>query len=176
MREQFNKLGTAIDYYQVEWEADQLKYHAVFKGWKGLSLAAELNTENYEALAKRANWLGMLLESDSFSRAMLAAGVPLTTIKVCDDPDVPYQGKACLGLIVPPSMHDSVCDVAVRRFTQTACLLEVCAKGVVCIMRAFVMVGGLGPSSLCPTGVLTIARCHSSLFGLWLGSGGGVGF
>jgi nucleoside diphosphate kinase len=126
MREQFTKPGTAIYYYQVEWDADQLKWedfrgkvlggtdpktacptslrHAVFKGWKGLGLAAEPNTGNngvhasaspFEALAERANWLGMPLESDSFGRAMLASGVPLTTIKAwCDDPAVPYQGKA----------------------------------------------------------------------------------
>ena len=58
MREQFTKPGTAIYYYQVEWDADQLKWedfrgkvlggtdpktacptslrHIVFKGWKGL--------------------------------------------------------------------------------------------------------------------------------------------
>ena len=37
----------------------------------------------------------MPLEFNSFGRAMLATGVPLTTIKAeCDDPAVPYLGKA----------------------------------------------------------------------------------
>ena len=77
--------------------------HAVFKGWKGLGLAAEPNTGNnrvhasaspFEALAERANWLGGPLGSDSFFRAMLASMLPLTTIKAwCDDPAVPSGGK-----------------------------------------------------------------------------------
>merc|ERR1712064_82345 len=66
MREQFTKPGTQIYYYQVEWDADQLKWedfrgkvlggtdpktafptslrHSVFKGWKGLGLETEPNT------------------------------------------------------------------------------------------------------------------------------------
>ena len=79
--------------------------HAVFKGWKGLGLAAEPNTENngvhasaspFEALAERANWLGMpfgvrqLRSSDAGHRS-----ATLTTIKAwCDDPAVPHQNKA----------------------------------------------------------------------------------
>ena len=91
--------------------------HAVFKGWQGVGLAAEPNTGNngvhasaspFEALAERANRLGMTLESDSFGQAMLAAGVPLTTIKAwCDDPAVPYQGKA-------QSLFDLVVDLDSR--------------------------------------------------------------
>ena len=51
---------------------------------RGLGFAAEPNTGTngvhasaspFEALAERANWLGMPLESDSFGRAMLATGV-----------------------------------------------------------------------------------------------------
>ena len=104
---------TAIYCHQVEWDADQLKWED-FRGkvlggtdpktaCKGLGLA-ELNTGNngvhdfaspFGSLAEYANWLGMPLESDSFGRAMLATGVVLTTIKAwCDDPAVPYQGKA----------------------------------------------------------------------------------
>ena len=57
--------------------------YALFKGWNGLGLAAELNVENngvhasakpFEALAERANRLGMPLECDSFGRALLATG------------------------------------------------------------------------------------------------------
>merc|ERR1712136_270642 len=77
--------------------------HSVFKGWKGLGLDSEPNTGNnavhasaspFEALAERANWLGMPLETDRYGRAMLASGVPLATIQAwCDDPAVPFEGK-----------------------------------------------------------------------------------
>ena len=77
--------------------------HSVFKGWKGLGLETEPNTGNnavhasaspFEALAERANWLGMPLETDRYGRAMLASGVPLATIQAwCDDPAVPFEGK-----------------------------------------------------------------------------------
>ena len=55
----------------------------MFMGWKGLGFAAELNIGNhlehasaspFEALAKRANWLGVPSEFDCFGRAMLATG------------------------------------------------------------------------------------------------------
>ena len=55
----------------------------MFMGWKGLGLAAELNIGNnlehasaspFEALAKRANWLGVPSELYCFGRAMLATG------------------------------------------------------------------------------------------------------
>ena len=63
----------------------------------------------FEALAERANWLGMPLKSNDFGRVMLATGVPLTTIKAwCDDPDVPYQDKA-------QSWFDLVEDLDSRR-------------------------------------------------------------
>ena len=75
----------------------------LFMGWKELGFAAELNIGNnevhasaslFEALAERANWLGMPLESNSFGRAMLATGVPLTTTKAeCDDPAVPTWAR-----------------------------------------------------------------------------------
>ena len=77
--------------------------YTVFKGWKGLGLAAEPNTGNngvhasaspFGALAERANWLGMPWESDIRS-SDAGFRVPLTTIKTwCDEPAVPFQGKA----------------------------------------------------------------------------------
>ena len=41
-------------------------------------------------------------------------------------------------------------------FTQVRRGVRVVQDGVVCMMRAFGMVGELGPSSLCPTGVLPL--------------------
>jgi len=75
----------------------------VFRMWKQLGLASEPNTGNnglhasaspFEALAERANWLGVPLKDDYFGKAMLAKGVPLATIKAwSDDPAVQFQGK-----------------------------------------------------------------------------------
>ena len=102
IREQFTEPGTAIYYQQFEWNAgsaqlgglprkglrrhqleDHLSHVPSLRRVQGLSLDAELNIGNnevqafagsFEALANRANWLGMLLETNSFGRAMLAAG------------------------------------------------------------------------------------------------------
>ena len=41
-------------------------------------------------------------------------------------------------------------------FTQVRKDVRVVQDGVVCMMRAFGMVGELGPSSLCPTGVFPL--------------------
>ena len=41
-------------------------------------------------------------------------------------------------------------------FTQVRKGVRVVQDGVVCMMRAFGMLGELGPSSLCPTGVLPL--------------------
>uniref|UniRef100_A0A7S0ZRE8 Nucleoside-diphosphate kinase n=1 Tax=Noctiluca scintillans TaxID=2966 RepID=A0A7S0ZRE8_NOCSC len=78
--------------------------NAVFRGWQGLGLDSEPNTGNnglhasaspLEALAERANWLGMPIESDMYGRAMLATGVPLEVIKAwCEDPAVRFEGKS----------------------------------------------------------------------------------
>merc|ERR1712060_82047 len=77
--------------------------NAIFRGWKNLELTSEPNTGNnglhasaspFEALAERANWLGIPLTQDYFGKAMLASGVPLASIKAwCDDPAVNFQGK-----------------------------------------------------------------------------------
>jgi len=77
--------------------------NAVYKNWKALSLDSEPNTGNnglhasaspFEALAERANWLGVPIERDFYGKAMLALGIPMGTIKAwCDDPAVPFQGK-----------------------------------------------------------------------------------
>ena len=177
IREQFTKLGTAIYYQQVEWRADQLKLedfhgkglggtdptslrYVVFKGWKGLVFAAELNVEHngahasarpVEALAERANWFGMPWESDSFGRALLATGLPLTTIKAeCDDPVVPDQirlsflfdlvgGLGQPGLSEEECLHQCTLQSATSGSVvspRRACLPEVSEIGVVCMMRA----------------------------------------
>eukprot|EP00419_Tripos_fusus_P024836 CAMPEP_0172707794 /NCGR_PEP_ID=MMETSP1074-20121228/50182_1 /TAXON_ID=2916 /ORGANISM="Ceratium fusus, Strain PA161109" /LENGTH=392 /DNA_ID=CAMNT_0013530653 /DNA_START=48 /DNA_END=1226 /DNA_ORIENTATION=- len=77
--------------------------HAIFKNWKDLSLDSEPNTGNngvhasaspLEALAERANWLGVAIEKDYFGKAMLASGIPMGTIKAwCEDPAVSFEGK-----------------------------------------------------------------------------------
>lgn len=77
--------------------------HAIFKNWKDLSLDSEPNTGNngvhasaspFEALAERANWLGVSIEKDYFGKAMLALGIPIGTIKDwCEDPAVSFEGK-----------------------------------------------------------------------------------
>lgn len=75
----------------------------IFRTWKALGLTSEPNTGNnglhasaspFEALAERSNWLGVPINKDYFGLAMLASGVPLSTIKAwSDDPAVMFQGK-----------------------------------------------------------------------------------
>eukprot|EP00933_Yihiella_yeosuensis_P002528 TRINITY_DN1042_c0_g2_i1.p1 TRINITY_DN1042_c0_g2~~TRINITY_DN1042_c0_g2_i1.p1 ORF type:complete len:379 (-),score=112.69 TRINITY_DN1042_c0_g2_i1:135-1271(-) len=75
----------------------------IFKGWKDLKLASEPNTGNngvhasaspFEALAERANWLGVPMEKDYFGKAMIALGIPLSVIQSwSEDPAVMFQGK-----------------------------------------------------------------------------------
>ena len=106
----------------------------------------------FEALAERANWLGVLLESDSFGRAMLATRVPLTTTKAeCDDPVRALPGKAQFlfdlgGGLGQPGLSEEEClhQYTVQSATsgtvvspRRACLPEVSEVGVVCMMRAF---------------------------------------
>jgi len=77
--------------------------NAVFRGWKGLELTSEPNTGNnglhasaspFEALAERTNWLGASIEKDFFGKAMIALGVPASTIAAwSQDPAVTFQGK-----------------------------------------------------------------------------------
>ena len=69
--------------------------YAVFKGWKGWASLPNTTLRTTVCTPPlNRYWLGMPLESDSFGRAMLATGVPLTTIKAeCDDPVVPYQRR-----------------------------------------------------------------------------------
>jgi len=77
--------------------------HAIYQRWRELQLASEPNTGNnglhasaspFEALAERANWLGADIETDYFGKAMLAMGVPLSSIKAwSDDPAVSFNGK-----------------------------------------------------------------------------------
>ena len=124
MREQFTKFVTAIYCHQVEWDAD-------FRGDR-LKTSVHAFASPFKAPAERANWLGMPVKSDDFGRAVLATGVPRTTIKAwCDDLDVSYQGKA-----------QSWFDLVEER------------DGVVCMMRAFGSGGRFGPiitlSHRCP--------------------------
>jgi len=75
----------------------------IFCKWKSLGLTSEPNTGNnglhasaspFEALAERVNWLGASLPQDYYGKAMLASGVPQSTIKYWfDDPAVKFEGK-----------------------------------------------------------------------------------
>merc|ERR1712217_272225 len=75
----------------------------IYQHWQSLGLSSEPNTGNnglhasaspFEALAERANWLGIPLTQDYFGKAMLACGVTLADIKSwCDDPAVNFEGK-----------------------------------------------------------------------------------
>merc|ERR1712078_721996 len=83
-------------------DADAMR-HYIYKNWKDLGLSSEPNTGNnglhasaspFEAMAERSNWLGVPINKDYFGLAMLASGVPLSTIKAwSDDPAVMFQGK-----------------------------------------------------------------------------------
>ena len=80
----------------------------MFMGWKGLGLAAELNIGNnlghasarpFEALAKRANWLGIAFGIKQLRSSDAGYRVPLTTTEAeCDDPVVLYKVRlsSCL--------------------------------------------------------------------------------
>jgi nucleoside diphosphate kinase len=95
-----NKLLGATD--PAAADVDSMRHH-IFKNWKELGLSSEPNTGSnglhasaspFEALAERTNWLGNAIEEDYFCKAMLAAGVPLATIKEwCSDPAVSFAGK-----------------------------------------------------------------------------------
>ena len=73
------------------------------KDWRSLGLAkcpdtgdngVHASASPFEALAERANWLGVPISEDSYGRALLAAGVPLATIEHwCADPPVSFEGK-----------------------------------------------------------------------------------
>lgn len=68
--------------------------------WEALGLASAPNVGDnavhasaspFEALAERMNWLGASLETDSFGKALLEAGVPARMIRVWSvDPQVNY--------------------------------------------------------------------------------------
>jgi len=77
--------------------------HGIFKAWTDLGLKSEPTTgENglhasaspFEALAERTNWLRMSPEKDFYGKAMLALGIPMSTIlSWSQDPAVMFQGK-----------------------------------------------------------------------------------
>lgn len=48
----------------------------------------------FEGLAERANWLSLPIETDFFGKALLASGIPLSTIEEwCKDPAVNFEGR-----------------------------------------------------------------------------------
>jgi len=75
----------------------------IFQGWEALGLPACPDTGDngvhasaspFEALAERANWLATPIEVDFFGKALLASGVPLSTIQEgCTDPLVNFEDQ-----------------------------------------------------------------------------------
>merc|ERR1712151_309004 len=75
----------------------------IFNSWSPLGLQAMPDTGDngvhasaspFEALAERANWLNMSIEADFFGKALLASGLPLSTIQEwCSDPIVSFEEK-----------------------------------------------------------------------------------
>jgi len=75
----------------------------IFSKWKSLGLESEPNVGDngvhasaspFEAMAERLNWVGATLESDPFGKAMLASGIPKSTImEWTKDPQVAFEGK-----------------------------------------------------------------------------------
>eukprot|EP00443_Scrippsiella_acuminata_P048683 CAMPEP_0115330522 /NCGR_PEP_ID=MMETSP0270-20121206/85816_1 /TAXON_ID=71861 /ORGANISM="Scrippsiella trochoidea, Strain CCMP3099" /LENGTH=514 /DNA_ID=CAMNT_0002751231 /DNA_START=46 /DNA_END=1590 /DNA_ORIENTATION=- len=75
----------------------------IFKSWEALGLVTCPDTGDngvhasaspFEALAERANWLNLPIESDFFGKALLASGLPLSTIQEwCSDPLVSFEDK-----------------------------------------------------------------------------------
>lgn len=77
--------------------------NTIYLNWHELGLQACPDTGDngvhasaspFEALAERANWLNMSIESDFFGKALLASGLPLSMIEEwCKDPAVHFEGK-----------------------------------------------------------------------------------
>jgi len=77
--------------------------HSIFVSWESLGLISCPDTGDngvhasaspFEALAERANWLNMSIESDFFGKALMANGLPLPMIEEwCKDPAVDFQQK-----------------------------------------------------------------------------------
>jgi len=74
----------------------------IFQDWQALKLSSVPNTGDngvhasaspFEALAERANWLGVPITGDRYGKALLASGVPLSMVKAwTDDPPVNFEG------------------------------------------------------------------------------------
>jgi len=75
----------------------------ILHNWEALGLASCPDTGDngvhasaspFEALAERANWLGASIDNDFFGRALLASGLPLSTIQEwCSDPTVTFEDQ-----------------------------------------------------------------------------------
>merc|ERR1740121_2121642 len=97
--------------------------HSIYVSWDSLGLAACPDTGDngvhasaspFEALAERANWLNMSIESDFFGKALMANGLPLATIEEwCKDPAVTFEQKR-------QSLFDLLEDLNARDCLQKA--------------------------------------------------------
>eukprot|EP00927_Polykrikos_kofoidii_P021605 TRINITY_DN2039_c0_g1_i1.p1 TRINITY_DN2039_c0_g1~~TRINITY_DN2039_c0_g1_i1.p1 ORF type:complete len:408 (+),score=77.47 TRINITY_DN2039_c0_g1_i1:52-1224(+) len=75
----------------------------IYQRWTYLGLSSAPDTGDngvhasaspFEAMAERANWLGVPVSKDFFGRAMLSCGVPHHTLcDWCNDPTVNFDGK-----------------------------------------------------------------------------------
>jgi len=94
-----NKLGATDPLTAVEGSIR----NTILLNWEALGLQACPDTGDngvhasaspFEALAERANWLNMSIESDFFGKALMASGLPLPMIEEwCKDPAVHFEGK-----------------------------------------------------------------------------------
>eukprot|EP00927_Polykrikos_kofoidii_P021607 TRINITY_DN2039_c0_g1_i3.p1 TRINITY_DN2039_c0_g1~~TRINITY_DN2039_c0_g1_i3.p1 ORF type:complete len:409 (+),score=78.93 TRINITY_DN2039_c0_g1_i3:68-1228(+) len=83
-------------------EAGSLR-NEIFQRWTYLGLSSVPDTGDngvhasaspFEAMAERANWLGVPVSKDVFGRAMLSSGVPHPVLcDWCNDPTVSFDGK-----------------------------------------------------------------------------------
>ncbi len=75
----------------------------IYENWEQLGLPGQPNVGDngvhasaspFEAMAERANWLGVDVEEDSFAKGMMAAGVSKDTIASwSNDPQATYNGE-----------------------------------------------------------------------------------
>ncbi len=73
----------------------------VFSQWKQLGLktvpdvgdnGVHASASPFEALAEKANWLGLSIKEDAFGKELIKAGIPLKTIEAwCRDPQVLFD-------------------------------------------------------------------------------------
>lgn len=90
----------------------------IYKNWEALGLDSQPNVGDngvhasaspFEAMAERSNWLGQNIETDTFGKLAIEAGIPKETLVAWSvDPQVTYGAKY---MEIKKSLFDSVEDV-----------------------------------------------------------------